>query len=126
MFRIGSWNARNRGNTGTGGTGRGEAPTGTELARDTLRQQLEEIEWLTRWFFYCIIAFTFFYSVAEAWRLNHVDVLVFDFGVLLGLTAASSVVGGLLGFLFGIPRTIQSGAASTPASAGQQTAEGGG
>jgi tetratricopeptide (TPR) repeat protein len=33
--------------------------------------------------------------------------LVFDYGVLFGLTVAGAVVGGLLGFLFGIPRLLQ-------------------
>jgi hypothetical protein len=111
----------------TGGSGVSAA---SQNARDTFRQQLKEIEWLTSSFFYWIVGFVLFYSVGEAWRLSatgtlyRFDVLIFDLGILLGLTAAAAVIGGLLGFLFGIPRTIQGNAVAVATSPGQGQAGG--
>ncbi len=86
--------------TGTGGDA---AKNERELARAILAGQLRQIERLSIWFFIAVLTFIFIYSATQTGDSGG----GFIFGVLVGLTVAAAAVGGLLGFLFGIPRSLQ-------------------
>jgi uncharacterized integral membrane protein len=112
-----------------GGTGHGDPQSERERARNTLDQQLKQIEWLA-WNYFLVVAISILlYALAESWRRGRLEVLVFDAGVLLGLTVTSAAIGGLLGFLFGIPRSLQGagrngGEGSSSEGAGGEAARG--
>src|SRR6185369_4486756 len=92
--------------------------TQQERARGMLARQLSQIEWLATAYFCGIAGFVSLYSIAEFARLAYaLQVLLFNFGVLLGLVVAGGGLGGLLGFLFGIPRSLQ-GNGTTPLNSG--------
>ncbi|MDP2409079.1 MAG: hypothetical protein Q8M26_02210 [Pseudolabrys sp.] len=101
--------------TGAGGDA---AKNERDRARDTLRGQLREIERLAIWFFVAVAVVIAFYAFSQTGKGA-----IFILSVLAALTVTAAAVGGLLGFLFGIPRTLQgnvvvnSPAASTPAGA---------
>ena len=104
--------------TGTG-PGGSSAQNERDRARNTLAEQLNQIESLAIWFFVAVLFFILIYSLAESWRLGRgANVFVFNFGILFGLTVAAAAVGGLLGFLFGIPRSLQGNAVIAPSNSG--------
>jgi len=113
MFGLSSWKGR-----ASSGTGSGASPNERDPTRDGLAAQLQQIEWLASAFFVTVLLAVALYSVAEFWRRScSFDVLFFNLGTLFGLAVTAAVIGGLLGFLFGIPRSMQgNSAASAPAS----------
>jgi tetratricopeptide (TPR) repeat protein len=79
---------------------------------EALLRQLRAIEWLTFRLFLVLLLFIGLYAYAHT--APHVeDKFLYICGVLLGLTIASTSCGGFLGFLFGIPRLLQHGAAAS-------------
>ena len=154
MFWLSAWGS---GGARSQGTGNGEPPTRDRATQnqDKLAVQLQQIEWLASMFFGAVILAILLYSLAEWWRLSQavpveaasgffdsifvflkrcflplvksLPVFIFNFGVLFALSITAAVVGGLLGFLFGIPRALQGNGvvAATAGPAGGNGSAGG-
>lgn len=97
----------------------------------TVLERLKPVEIFAKWFYVGLAALIVFLGIAVAARgqgglWKAVGDLLLTWGVSLAVVAASTAVGYLLGFLFGIPRSLQkpnSVQASDPASGGAGNAE---
>lgn len=78
---------------------------------DPVGTELDKIEKLAAKFFGGLLIVAFFYALALALRasglLSFAATLIYLFGVLVGVTACALVIGGLFGFIFGIPKMLQ-------------------
>jgi hypothetical protein len=82
---------------------------GNDPNREGLSDQLTAIEDLTIRFFSVILVLCVLYALSQlaSFGWSELTRTVYVFGILLGVTATGAVIGGLLGFLFGIPRLLQ-------------------
>jgi tetratricopeptide (TPR) repeat protein len=104
-----------------GGTGDGQKFVETVLAR------LKPIETFARWF--CVFLFAVIILVGVAIGIGKADCsasceisakIILTWSVSLTVAGASTAVGCLLGFLFGIPRSLQQRTIAAPANSGSK------
>lgn len=93
--------------------GRWEVTGDTNPRHKLIWQQLLVIESFTMWFYRFIVIFIVLYSLGQVTNFSFWSEwarAMVVLGILVGVLFAATVTGGLLGFLFGLPKQVQASA----------------